>query len=174
MNGYTDIDTLNSYVHYGNMADVSGGWLHGYIPGLATNGTLTTGAWAKDNIQVSPFVVPRGRRISAVTCNVTVGAGGVNRYCRHGIYRPKSATDLYPGVLVVDFGDAATSGTGPQSFSTNLPFFLPAGLYFSAWNHGHSGTNPTMSTVPYTAQYTCWGIQNFVCWSFRVIVFFVV
>ena len=111
-----------------------------YTYEMIVNTASTTSSAVAATMYAFPVLITKTTTIDSVAINVTtVGSGSsVNT----GIYADNG--NLYPGVLVQDFGNIATAvGTGVKSFSTGLPLTLLPGLYWLVYLA--SATAPVVS-----------------------------
>lgn len=97
----------------------------------APSGNMTTGTTPLNQIELTPFWVPRGggRRIDALAVETTTaaGAGGLLRL---GCWADRG--DSFPGALIQDFGTVAVDGPlGIKTLSLAQPWDFPDfGLYW--------------------------------------------
>jgi len=115
------------------------------IAGQASTLPLVTVAPGANTLQAIPFFSPwRGGRVDRISAEVTVGAAG---NVRLGIYRATSLTDIYPGALIVDGGEADVTGAGVKTLNVDVPLW-PGWLYWAVW---HGAVAPTVRALDTSA-----------------------
>ena len=117
-----------------------------YIAGLAeTNETLLTSTTGPvvNLLYAMPLIVPRTTKFDTICMEVTTGGAGSN--CRLGIYYDNG--NCYPGALIFDSGNLATTGTGEKAatITAGLQTFNP-GLYWLTYEN--SATVPQVRILP--------------------------
>lgn len=110
--------------------------------------SLTGVAISSGTLYAMPWVSPRGGTLDRIAFENTVTNGGAVRL---GIYAATSATNIYPGALVLESEFAAVMGSTGAHANTISTVLTPSTLY---WVVLLGSTTPTLRFVPST------GIRN--------------
>jgi hypothetical protein len=119
----------------------SGGFGETWHPNLVAVGTSTSTqsvALTSSQIYASPLMIPRGT-LDRMSFSVTISATAT---ARQGIYEAVSATDPYPGALIVDSGDVNLSSTGLKTTTINV-VIEPTKMYWIVLQTGATGASIT-------------------------------
>lgn len=110
----------------------AGGAAGGMLPGvvLTTAGT-TTRAWSANVVYYQPFIATQDMAVTALDVTVSTNGGGGST-ARVGIY--ESTSDLQPGALVVDAGDADISANTRVVLTFSAVNLVAGNLYLFAWH----------------------------------------
>jgi hypothetical protein len=144
-------------------------WRPNIIPMGSNSGSYAQSvALSTTKIYASPLSVPGGT-LDRMSFNVT-GTGGANN-ARQGIYESVSATDPYPGALVVDSGDISVNATGLKT-STISVVIDPAKMYWIVLQTSSGAPSVTAWVgAQFLSPYGTFGDVNFHSFSYQLIMF---
>ena len=134
-----------------------------WLPQHFLGGATSTVAWPVDVLFASPHYYCGDGVLAGLGFHVTVGgtAGSVTRV---GLYRAISKTNIYPGPLVADSGEIATTVLGVKTV-TGLAIALETGyMYWVALISGVAGptlvTSNGQASIPAQLGYAVGSFQN--------------
>lgn len=102
-----------------------------YIAGVNNGSAGTATATTANTLRAFPFLAPArgGCTVDRLGISVTA-AGAAGTTCRLGIYAATSATNIYPGALVIDAGTVSTAAIAVVS-ATISQALTPGRLYYA-------------------------------------------
>lgn len=87
---------------------------------------LTTAALVANTLYAMPFICEKRIKVDSLRMYISVILAGSN--LKAGIYADNG--NCYPSTLQIDTGQASGAAVGVITFSSSLPAFLEAGLYW--------------------------------------------
>lgn len=127
-----------------------------YVAGACNGIALTTASVVVNVLYAQPLAIANGGWIDRLVFRViTGGAGGSVSRC--GIYKARSSHDLYPGDLIVDSGEKATTASTTTHTTTVNVYLEPGVLYWAAFLCGTAA--PTVRGLTVNTAHPIFGID---------------
>lgn len=79
-----------------------------HLAGQKIAGNSTSVSHSQNVLRAIPFISPRGGTVNSLGCLATTSSSNM----RMGIYEATSATDIYPGALLIDAGAGVVTSSG--------------------------------------------------------------